>query len=321
MNPATESPNPTDGEHMADEPTGSPAAQCGWVKLFHSSGALVTLPVPGPPFAGEPYNYAAAHAGISAAIAAGFSVNLPGLEAGEEKQEVGYVLRREKSNDDGTSTPVIDLYSPHDYVTFKVVSVYLNTDDDVSQFERAAGVSLDSLQCFPGTAAPERGKSKQSDKFIVKTLRRFVAVIGANPKYDPKLAEAATKEKPYMVAKRKLVRWADVENGQPSPAMVEGNGKPPAAKIDPPKDKPQPGRSVIDQAAVDGWKRYLANEPSCTALSHACRDLSAIGSEHTRRACWRLIKQYADLQGWEFDDSSKNFVEPKDVTEEAAAPF
>src|SRR5688572_26104246 len=118
------------------------------MKLFHPAGVLCSLPIEGDTLQG--FNYGVAFQSVQAALAAGFTVNAPGLEAGEKREEVGYVLRREKENQDKSVTPIIDLYSPHDAVKFKILSVYLNKDEDVSAFEAASGVRLDKLKNFPG---------------------------------------------------------------------------------------------------------------------------------------------------------------------------
>jgi len=194
-------------------------AACGWMKLFTAQGVLVTLPV------GVPFDYAGALAGVAAALGAGWLVNMPGLEAGEEKEEIGYVLRREKVNSDRSETPVLDLYSSNDAAKFKTFSVYLNKPEDVAAFEAASGLKLASLRVFPGTAAPERGANKSSDAFIVRAPRPFGVVLKPNPKFNPDETDA-TKKKP----KRLFVRWAGAPAG---PAPVTESNKPgPATPAD-----------------------------------------------------------------------------------------
>src|SRR5579872_4382165 len=89
----------------------------GWVRLYHPSGALVTLPVPID--TRVVVCYRTAFDAVSSAIASGFTSTAPGLDAGEQKEEVGYVLRRSKSNQDKSETPIIDLYITNDAVKFK----------------------------------------------------------------------------------------------------------------------------------------------------------------------------------------------------------
>lgn len=171
---------------------------CGWTKAYHPSGLQVTLPVPA-----EPLDYASMFTNVSRALESGWLLAAPGLEAGEHKEDIGWVVRREKANDDNTETPIVDLYAANEQMTFKILSVYLNKDEDVTAFEKASGMGLNQIPLFVGTAAPERGANRQTDRFIVKTPRPFGVVMKDNPKYNPDEPDAK-KRKP----KRLFVRWA-----------------------------------------------------------------------------------------------------------------
>lgn len=186
---------------MHDDPQPDPKSPCGWVKLYAPSGALVTLPV-----TAVPLDYAAMLANVAAMTQAGFLVAAPGLEAGEQREEVGYVVKREKENSDRTLTPVVDLYPADEALKFAVLSVYLNTPADVEAFEFASGLKLDKLQAYIGANKIERGKSGQTDKLVYKAPRPFGVVFKDNPKYDPDETDTA-KKKP----KRLFVRWADAK--------------------------------------------------------------------------------------------------------------
>lgn len=198
---------------------------CGWVKAFHSSGLLVTLPVP---VHGEHYDYASAFANVSAALAAGFTAALPGMEPGEEKEEIGWVLKRTKTNNDKSESPIIDLYSTHDKVTFKVFSKYLDSAEEIAAFEAASGLRVSALQNFPGTAAPQRGANKQSDAFILKVPKPFSVVMEPNPKFNDADADAArAANKAYPVPKKRFVRW-DKPAGAQAPEPREPDARPQA---------------------------------------------------------------------------------------------
>lgn len=191
-----------------DKAERSGGAECGWVKLYHPSGVQVTLPV-----TAAPLDYAAMLAGVSGMLAAGFLAAPPGVGAGEHKDDVGFVVKRLKDNEDGSQTPVIDLYPADDGMKFAVVSVYLNRPDDVSAFEYASGVVLDDVPVYIGANKIERGKSRQTDALVVRAPRPFGVVWRDNPKYDPNEQDTA-KKKP----KRLFVRWAD----QRPPAAAAG---------------------------------------------------------------------------------------------------
>lgn len=274
-----------------------PQAQTGWVKLFHSSGALVTLPVTCDTRTLE--CYAVAFRAVSDAVAAGFTVQLPGLEQGEQKQEVGYVLRRSKSNQDKSETPIIDLYLTNEVVKFKVLSVYLNNDESILAFERASGIALSNLKEFPGTAAPERGSNRQSDSFITKVPHPFCVVMEPNPKYDEKEAAAVAargKGEIYGVPKRRFVRWDSTSAQQP--AQPQQNGKPPATPS-------------VDKPTLESWNRRLLAGPSLEVLNAGLKDLSGL-DKYTWRECWKMIQQYAAENGLDWDESGKKFVAPKE---------
>lgn len=232
---------------MSDE-----RANYGLVKLYTPSGVPVTLPV-----TEKPLDYRGMMASVEAMLAAGFLVTAPGLEAGEQREEVGWVLRRTKTNDDKSKTPIIDLYSADDGMTWKVLSVYLNRDEDVAAFEHAAGTPLSALRSFPGTAAPERGASDESDQFIVRVPRPFGVVYVPNPKYSQAEADAATQDKPYRVPKKKFLRWADQSPAAPRPAAQERD-EPLVERPKPPAEAPAPqahqsagaGNPVADVAAL-----------------------------------------------------------------------
>ena len=238
---------------MSDEIGGK--GVCAWTKAFHSSGLFVTLPVP---VNGENYDYAHAFRAVSLALEAGWLVNLPGLEAGEQREEIGYVLRRTKVNDDRSETPIIDLYPNHERATFKCFSHYLNSPDHVKAFEVASGVSLASLKNLPG-ATPERVGNWARDGFIVKAPRPFGVILEPNERYNESEAEAAKKaNKVYKVAKRVFVRW---DGGGTAPKHVEH------------ADSPLP--SDTSDAAFDYLMGELNNASTAPALQKAWGDVNS----------------------------------------------
>jgi hypothetical protein len=166
---------------------------CGWTKLFHPRGPQVTLPLPPDP--------AAALAAVSAALDAGWLVTAPGLEEGEEKEQVGWVLKSIFSNE-GRETPFVLLYSANEALTWSFLKVYLNTEQDVAAFEHASRMKLTELPEYVGQDKPQRSASGRTDKYIVPAPRPFGVVFKKNPKHD---ATEAGKMKPA----RLFVRWAE----------------------------------------------------------------------------------------------------------------
>ena len=283
---------------MSDDVTPAPPPRTpiqGDVWLYHPRGPKVRLPV----HAGyqEPlgfvYDAHEALAAVDQYLDAGWLIDAPGLEAGERKEEIGYVVRRSKENQDGTETPIVDLYDADDGRKFKLLSVYLNTDDDRAAFERASGLRLNDIPLYMGTAAPERGASRQSDKFITKT-RPFGVVWGKNPKYDDEKAKAATQANPYTVPMKKFVRWADQPAGTAAPAG----------------GRQQPDDRNLD-AALTWWTDFLAPAPPLDALNGRLPDLADVPAGPVKDRIKNQIAAYAKRCGWEFDRQAGRYAEPR----------
>lgn len=196
----------------------------GWVKLYHPRGPLVTLPVPIDPEA------ALSHVGL--ALDAGWLVTAPGMEPGEEKDVIGWICRRAKTNNDGSESHVLDLFIDNEQLKHRKMSVYLDSEDDVADMLYATGLrSIDQLPLFPATAPAERGKSSQTDKFIVRLPSPTGFVFAPNPKYNADAAAAAkARGEVYGTPKYKFVRWERVR---------------PAAKPEPGAAAPAPAAPAI----------------------------------------------------------------------------
>lgn len=133
-------------------------------------------------------------------MAKGFSQHEPGLVAGEQREAVGWVTRRSKLNDDGTKTPLVDVYIDNDKLTYKFISVYLNTPDEIAAFENASGLKIDAMPVWV-SAHLERG-NPETDSYIVRVSRPFSVITEANQHYNPEEPDIK-KRKP----KRLFVRW------------------------------------------------------------------------------------------------------------------
>jgi hypothetical protein len=171
-------------------------SETGWVKLFHPSSALVTIPLR----LDKPILVAEAQAlmeSVTSLLLAGFSVDVPGLEEGEHIEEIGFVVRRSKANADGTETPVVDLYPAGG--NFRLLGKYLNNAADIQAFETSCGLALDALPLYEGDNSIERGKNPKMDKFIVALQRPVKVIWKLNPKYEG--------EQDKRNPKRLFVRW------------------------------------------------------------------------------------------------------------------
>jgi hypothetical protein len=177
----------------------------GSMKVFHPRGPQVWLPVP---FDGD---YRKAFAAVGAALDAGFLAVAPGLEPGEEKEQVGWLVRGSVEQD-GETTPYLLLYSADDNMSYSFLKVYLNKPEDVAAFEFASGMKLDRIPEYEGNDKPERGTSAKLEKYFARPSRPFTVVYKHNPKYDESAkAAAVAKKEIYKVPVRLFVRWADMK--------------------------------------------------------------------------------------------------------------
>lgn len=148
----------------------------------------------------------------------GFMQSEPGLGRGEHTELIGLVARREKTNKDGSVSPVIDLYAAAQHLAHRYMGVYLDTPEDVQAFETASGLKLKNIPLNPADAPP----SKDNTRLVVTPVKPLTVVYTNNPDYD----EKSDKKNP----KRIFVRWdgvnvkSDLQNGQNAEKGVVGAG-------------------------------------------------------------------------------------------------
>ncbi len=117
----------------------------GWTRLYHPAGVQVTIPIPlEKPISAETAQ--SALTSVSSLLDAGWLVDAPGLEEGEQKQEVVSVSRRESKD----NTPIIAFYLAHPKTVKKFLHHYLNSQEDVLAFEAATGLRLAAIPLWPG---------------------------------------------------------------------------------------------------------------------------------------------------------------------------
>jgi hypothetical protein len=180
------------GQSMNDNST-NPLT--GWTRLYHASGAQVTLPIT--------YGVAGImYAQVDAYITAGFQVNAPGLEEGEQKQEVVSVSRRESSD----GTPIVAFYLAHPKTVKKFLHAYLNKPEDIAAFEAATGLKLDSIPNWPGERDIDKD-NRQAGEYIVQLPRPIHLVWEVNPKWQTWSAEGGKSTGAIEPHKRILVRY------------------------------------------------------------------------------------------------------------------
>lgn len=173
--------------------------QSGWVRLYHPAGVQVTLPV----VIDQLITTEAAKLmllNVSNLLGAGWLVNAPGLEDGEKIEDIKHVVKRVKANDDGTETPVMDLYP--DRANFRILGVYLNDEAALRAFEKVTQIKLADLPLYEGDNSIERGKGPKTDKYVTTLPRATKVIFKANPKWEGE----DDKKHP----KRLFVRWGEV---------------------------------------------------------------------------------------------------------------
>lgn len=165
------------------------------------------------PIRNELEAYAQAKAITDKLIADGFTTEAPGLEAGEQKEPIGWVLRRSK--EDGT--PVIDLYLDNERWVNRLVMCYLDSAEDIKAFEDATGLSLNSLPLYEGDRLARENKDKDK-RYIIPVKHAANAIIKNNPLYNPEETDVK-KKKPA----RLFIRWetaATKPQPEAAPAVI-----------------------------------------------------------------------------------------------------
>lgn len=230
----------------------------GWVKLYHPTGALVTIPLQGetPINPGVALSY---FSSVDILVQAGFSVNAPGLEEGELSEEVSAVALRTSGDD----TPIIDFYSANTRLSKKFMHVYLNGPEDVAAFEAATGVKLHSLVTYDGKVAIER-TDKNAPKYI-KAITPIKLVWKLSPKWESWKAEGGEGQEPH---KRLLVRYETSSGKSPAPA-----GEQVFKKLDPTFVQKIADHMALKPAFVA--KRMAQHAPDTLTFTQACQIIEA----------------------------------------------
>lgn len=168
--------------------------------------------------------------------AAGIQTHEPGLEEGEFSEVVGALVKRMKGNQDGTQTPVIDIYLENDALKWAFMKVYLNTAEDIEAFTLATGYTLNDLPEYESGTAIERGKNAALDaKYIRKPRKPARFVWQNNPRY----------EEDSMKPKKLFVRWIA---GDATPAPATNGHTEPEAQEPASKYNVAMLKSVLEQA-------------------------------------------------------------------------
>ena len=227
----------------------------GWIKLYHPSGAQVSLPLP--VLSRLTTQQALDVLGsVSEYLNVGFLVNAPDLEDGELIEEVNAVARREAKDE----TPIIDFYSSNMKLLKKFMHVYLNTEQDVAAFEEASGLKLAALPVYDGALAIARDDNK-ARKYIVSLPRPLKLVWKLSPKWEEWKAAGGEGNEPH---KRMLVRYETglpAVKGEPVPSPVSTALAVTRSYL----DGTQVNGDLNEQAAYDAFKKANGKDPASKA--------------------------------------------------------
>jgi hypothetical protein len=225
-------------------------------------------------------------------------VTAPGLEQGEEKHEIFSIVKRNKKNKDNSITPVLDLYEKD--AKWKCYTHYLNTSDDILDFEFASGERVADIRALPASAAPQYGTSPDTDAFFFFIRKPFEFITVGNQEYKENLAKAATQENPYMVRKRVFSRYVRQRS--------KANGSQP--QTDSPSQSPG-----ANAAVVDVWRGKVLGINAVADLTELLPEIKAITDVPTRKAVWQMALAEAAKKQWKYDEASRAFVATGDSGE------
>lgn len=242
-------------------------------------------------------------------LTAGFSVNVPGLNAGQKLEAVGAVSRREKAD----GTPIIDLFAASEALQWKLLSLYFDTDDEIAAFETATGLKLKQIPLYASDGAIKRD-SPRAAQYIVKVARPTEIVMEANPFYNPD-EQDISKRKPKHV----FAGWKSDTPRPTSPTSPSSTPPAPAANGASGKD---PLREMSDELFDTLWqqnKRFFKARAHFNNWAQG-HDVYAMGlekvAEHIRFSHWYADQETA--QAYYSSRAARFNMDATDITEALA---
>lgn len=204
------------------------------VRMYHPSGVSVSIPIdPDTSFSND--SAVNIFESIGKLISVGFLVNAPGLEEGETIEEVSFVSRRQGSDD----TPIVAFYVANPKLVKKFLHVYLNTPEDIAEFEKACDLKLSSIPLFEGNQFLDKDKPA-AKKYIVPLKNPIKLVWKVSEQWNKWKAEGGEGKEPH---KRILVRY---ENGSVS------------SKSEPVEPTHQDGELLYEKSSAEFVKKIVS---------------------------------------------------------------
>lgn len=183
---------------------------------------------------------------LSAAMtAANITVNLPGLEPGENKEQIVTVMRREKPAD---GTIIIDFYpawgdgGDEPFGTYKYFHKYLNSPDEIAAFLEVSGFkNIEAIPLYDGQSPLKRTKGRAHPKETAVPTPFFVV----KKQGDEKIGSDGQPYRPW-----ELVRYEKSSNGtHPAPPTAPAQPTP-SQNGNHAENENTPAKSVPGQAAI-----------------------------------------------------------------------
>jgi hypothetical protein len=247
---------------MTDSPT--LAASTIWMRGFLPNGRQLSITaLPTDDFAVLIQRAIALDAAMTAA---GLSIREPGLSEGELRADVYHISRREFGDD---NIPLIDLYQEtHDFAFLKD---YLNNATEITAFETATGLKLDSMPINPTRKSAAQRSDKHEGQYVVTLPRPVSVVYKHNPKHDPKETDVSKKKPQYL-----FVRWANAPQAAPAPTA-----------------EPTPELRVVEKPATTNGNNDALVSLRMRVLKHIDPNLTDV-----QIAALAGIKAFSDVNEW-----------------------
>lgn len=115
----------------------------------------------------------------------GYLVTLPGVEPGEDVEPILYVCRKNHTDTKtGVIVPHIGFYSENDYLTKRWTHTYLDTPEQIAEFENGTGLKVDKMPVYDGDLHPDRTKSKAVVRLAkaIKVVRDYYETKDGEPR-------------------------------------------------------------------------------------------------------------------------------------------
>lgn len=265
--------------------------------LFHPTGVKVTFTVAS--------DLSAVNAAITAALAAGYSVNAPGLQAGEERESVGSVVRFNQKNSDSTITPRIFFFPDNDKLVRKICAHYLNTTEDIQEFERVTGLTVSNLPVWSAKATPDKNDAKDAG-VLITVKKPFNVVYILNPEYKGEGDKENTKYK--------FIRYEATAANPTPPSSSPANGTSTGAPDGGSRSEPLPTSTVGADGKVPFDQLFQPSEvtaatpktlyPLVSGLFRAEQHFNNWWDEHKVELVKRTLEEaarYAKHDHWYWD--------------------